>query len=130
MDITPKTIGYAIHRLLAARGIQQGSSLALRTLAEDWPETLLRKTDLGVGIEALRKSGHLALEHAQEGPVVRLLNEQFGMIRTLQDREAVATLGRLREARRPPKPHLVALLGAKAQGRRRGEAGAEKRARS
>lgn len=127
MNITPKTIAYAIHRLLAARDVQQGCTVPLRALAEDWPHTLLRKTDLGVGIEALRKSGHVALEHTPEGPVLRLLDEQFGMIRTLQDREAVATLARLREARRRPKAHVAALLGARPTGRRRGEPGAESR---
>jgi hypothetical protein len=55
--------------------------------------------------------------------MVRLLDEQFGMIRTEHDRQAVATLRHLRETRRRPQSHLAALLKTPSAGRRQGENG-------
>ena len=123
LKITPKAIGFAIHGPLSALRIGQGCSLSLRELAADWAETSLRKTDLGVGLEALRMAGHLSLEHTPQGPMIRLLDEQFGMIRTEHDRQAVATLRHLRETRRRPQSHLAALIKTPRSGRRQGESG-------
>ena len=121
MNITPKAVGFAIHRLLVSQRVHQGCSLPLKELMRLWPETLLRKSDLGKGLDALRLAGHVAVESTSEGPVVRLLNEEFGLIRTPQDREAISTLNRLRDARRRPQSHLAALLGGPMKGRRPGE---------
>lgn len=123
MKITSRTIGYAIHRVFVSQQIGQGCSLPLKALMEVWPETLLRRVDLGRGLEALRKAGHIAVEQqAPEGPALRLLDEEFGLVRTAQDQEAVAALTRLREGRRRPQAHLAALLGGRRIGRRSGEA--------
>ncbi len=121
MKITPKAIGYAIHRIFASQKVGQGCSLPLKTLMEVWPETLLRKADLGKGLEALRKAGYIAVEQTPEGMVIRLLDEQFGLVRTLQDQEAIAALTRLREVRRRPQGHLDALLGGAKMSRRPGD---------
>lgn len=121
MKITHKAVGYAIHRIFQSQQVGQGCSLSLKTLMDVWPETLLRRADLGRGLEALRNAGHIGLEQTADGPVVRLLDEQFGLVRSSQDQEAVSTLTRLRDARRRPQAHLAALLGGIKTGRRPGD---------
>lgn len=121
MNITPKAITFAIHRVLVGLQVGVGCSVPVKEFMTVWPDTLLRKADLGKGLEALRQSGHIALEQTADGPAVRLLNEDFGLVRTLQDREAIATLNRLREARRRPQGHLASLVAGVKFGRRPGE---------
>jgi hypothetical protein len=121
MNITPKAIAFAIHRIFASHQVGVGCSLPLKQFMAAWPETLLRKADLGKGLEALRKTGHIEMNQTAEGPAVRLLNEDFGLVRTLQDREAIATLNRLRDARRRPQGHLASLVSGVKFGRRPGE---------
>jgi hypothetical protein len=110
MKITPKTIEFAIHRVLAAQQVCVGCGMPLRELIRIWPETMLRRGDLIAGLERLRLSGHLAIEQASEGPQVRLLDESFGLVTTAEDRAAVATLHQLRELRKRPAGHLQTLL--------------------
>lgn len=121
MHITPKAVGYAIHRILTANRIAVGCSISLRELMDLWPESLLRKSDLGKGLEALRKAGHIVVEQQPDGPAIRVLDEDFGLVRTPQDRDAVASLNRLREVRRRPAAHMAGLVQSVRFGRRPGE---------
>ncbi len=123
MNITPKAIQFAIHGLLVRNQIAQGFSLPLKQLMAEWPETSLRRGDLVKGLEALRQSGHLALEQTPEGAVVRMLNEDFGLVVTQQDRDAVTALTRLRESRRRPQSHVAGLVPNQKLARRPGESG-------
>lgn len=109
MKVTPKVIDYAIHGIFLRHLVGVGSSLPLKTLAQDWQEAGLRKPDLGKGLEALRKTGRLALEQTTDGMVVRLLNEDFGLAVSLDDWTAADTLTKLRAARRRPMSHIAAL---------------------
>lgn len=110
INITPKAIGFAIHRVFASLQVSPGCSISMKDMLDAWPQTTLRRIDLANGLESLRKSGHVALEKTAEGPAIRLLKEDFGLVRTLEDREAVAMLGRLREMRRRPAMHLTRLV--------------------
>lgn len=110
MQITPKTLGFAIHRVLSAQRVSPGCSISMKALLEAWPETMLRRRDLALGLEHLRKAGFVSLEQSDEGPSIRLINEEFGLVRTTQDREAIAVLARLRETRRRPSSHLSRLV--------------------
>lgn len=110
INITPKALGFAIHRVMASHQVTAGCSISMKELLEAWPQTMLRRIDLAKGLEALRQSGHVALEKTPEGPQIRLINEEFGLVRTAQDREAVAMLARLREMRRRPAMHLSTLV--------------------
>ena len=92
----------------------------MKELLDAWPQTMLRRTDLAHGLEWLRKSGHVALEKTPEGPSIRLINEDFGLVRTVEDREAVAMLARVRELRRRPAMHLTTLV-RQAHSRRGGD---------
>lgn len=107
MNVTPKVIGYAIHGILVAHKVGVGCSLPLRVFMETWPETGLRKPDLGQGIGALREAGAVRLENTDEGVVVRVLDEHFGLVLTDTDRKAVETLRKLRDARRRPATLLT-----------------------
>ena len=118
MNITPKTVHLALSRLLSTRQMSQGDTYPLKDLIAAWPETLLRRGDLIQGLEGLRQSGHLSIDQTSYGPMVRLINGEFGLIRTARDREAVATLNRLREARRRPNSHLAGLVPGLRFGRR------------
>lgn len=120
MNITPKTVDFAIHRLLVGHQVTHGCSFPLKQLVAVWPETLLRRGDLIMGLEGLRRSGHLAIEQTPDGPMVRLINEEFGLVRTSQDREAIAVLNRLRDSRRP-QSHLSGLVASLRAGRRPGD---------
>lgn len=122
MNITSKTVDFAIHRVLAGQQITQGCSFPLKELMAIWPETLLRRGDLIKGLEALKQSGHLAIDQTPDGPMVRLINEEFGLVRTLQDREAIATLNRLRDSRRRPQSHMSGLVAGLRFGRRPNDA--------
>lgn len=121
MNITPKTVDFAIHRVLVGRQVAHGCSFPLKEFLAVWPETLLRRGDLIKGLEGLRQSGHLAIDQTPDGPMVRLVNEEFGLVRTLEDREAIAALNRLRDSRRRPQAHLAGLVASVRFGRRRGE---------
>ena len=120
INITPKALGFAIHRVLASQRVTPGCSISMKELLDAWPQTMLRRTDLANGLESLRKSGHVALEKTPEGPSIRLINEDFGLVRTLEDREAVAMLSRVREMRRRPAMHLTTLV-RQAHSRRGGD---------
>lgn len=120
MNITTKSLVYAIHRVLAAQGVSTGCSVDMPQMLDGWRETLLRKRDLIEGLETLRKSGHVALEQTPQGPRIRLLHDDFGLVRTKEDHEALAVLNRLRLHRQKPKRHLGTLLG-KTVGRRSGD---------
>ncbi len=122
MNITPRAIDFAIHRLLTGRQVTLGCSFPLKELMQIWPETLLRRGDLIQGLESLRHAGHLTIDQTAEGPMVRLMSEEFGLIRTREDREAIATLNRLREVRRRPQSHMVGLIGGLQFTRRPGDA--------
>lgn len=122
MKITSKTIEYAIHRVLVSRQVCVGCGMPLRELIAVWPETMLRRGDLIAGLEQLRLSRHLAIEHAADGPKVLLLDESFGLVSTNEDRAAVATLNSLREVRKRPAGHLHSLLPAETLARRTGDA--------
>lgn len=121
MKITPKTIAFAIHRVLVARQVCVGCGLPLRELIRIWPETMLRRGDLIAGLEQLRVSRHLAIEHAPDGPKVLLLDESFGLVTTAEDRDAVAALNGLRQLRKRPAGHLQSLLPSTAFSRRVGD---------
>lgn len=121
MKITSKTIAFAIHRVLGSQQVCVGCGLPLRELLRLWPETMLRRGDLIAGLEQLRLSGHLSIEPAPEGPIVRLRDESFGLVTTAEERAAVATLNDLRERRKRPATHLQALLPSIAFGRRTGD---------
>lgn len=123
MNIPPKAIHYAIHGLLARHQVEQGFSFPLKQLMAEWPGTALRRGDLIKGLEGLRKSGHLSIDQTPEGPMVRLINEDFGLIVTAQDRDAVTMLTRLRELRRRPQSHVAALVPDQKHARRPGESG-------
>tara|TARA_R110000787_G_scaffold84079_2_gene180432 strand:+ start:2891 stop:3265 length:375 start_codon:yes stop_codon:yes gene_type:complete len=113
MNITPKTLGFAIHRIMVVNRVTRGCSISMKDMLEAWRETLLRRRDLVDGLEALRKSGHLALEQTPDGPQLRMLDESFGLIRTERDREALSQLNRLRNSRSRPTTHLGQLTPKK-----------------
>ena len=121
MKITPKTIAFAIHRVLVAQQVCVGCGMPLRELMRIWPETMLRRGDLIAGLEQLRLAGQLAIEQAPEGPKVRLLDESFALVTTAEDRAAVATLNSLREVRKRPAGHLHTLLPSSVFSRRTGD---------
>lgn len=102
MNISPKTITYAIHGIFAAKGIKPGGILTMQILSIAWNETRLRKVDLGRGLEALRKAGYVSLEKTAYGFEVRLLDDQFGQVVTEEDRRALNMLGVVRKLRQPP----------------------------
>ena len=118
MKITPKTIEFAIHRVLAAQQVCIGCGMPLRDLIRIWPETMLRRGDLIAGLEQLRASRHLAIEHSPDGPKVLLLDESFGLVTTAEDRDAVAVLNGLRQKRKRPGGHLQTLLPSETFARR------------
>ena len=118
MKITSKVIDYSIHGIFLRNLVGVGCSLPLKTFAQDWQEAGLRKSDLGTGLEALRKLGKVSLEQTAEGMVVRLLNEDFGLSETLDDQSAADTLTKLRAARRRPMAHVAALAPKNATERR------------
>ena len=117
MKITPKVLDYAIHAIFLRHLVGVGCSLPLKTFAQSWQEAGLRKPDLGKGLEALRKAGKVALEPTEEGTVVRLLDEDFGLVETLEDWNNVQTLMQVREARRRPMSHMTSLAPAQSERR-------------
>jgi hypothetical protein len=122
LKITPKTIEYAIHRVLVSRQVCVGCGMPLRELINIWPETMLRRGDLITGLERLRASRHLAIEQAADGPKVMLLDESFSLVSTVDDRAAVAALNTLREVRKRTAGHLKTLLPSAAFARRNSDA--------
>jgi hypothetical protein len=124
MNITPKVIQFAIHRVLAARQVCVGCGMPLRELMRIWPETMLRRGDLIAGLEQLRASRHLTIEPSLDGPKVVLLDESFSLVTSADDRAAVATLNSLREVRKRPAGHLQTLLPSTAFARRMGDVAA------
>lgn len=123
MNITPKVIGYAIHRILASQQITPGCSIPLKTLMELWPSSLLRRKDLGHGVQVLLQDGCIAIEQAPEGPVLRLINESFSLVNGAKDRDALDVLKRVRDLRHRPASFVSALMPASVAplGRRRAD---------
>lgn len=122
MNITPKTITYAIHGLFAAKGIKPGGVLSMQILSIAWNETRLRKIDLGRGLEALRKAGFVSLEKTAYGFEVRLLDDTFGKVETEEDRRALGMLAVVRKLRQPLATRAAAPAAKPAVGRRNGDA--------
>lgn len=122
MNITPKTITYAIHSIFTAKGIKPGGVLSMQILSIAWNETRLRKIDLGRGLEALRKAGFVALEKTAYGFEVRLLNDTFGTVETEEDRRALGMLTVVRKLRQPLMARAAVPAAKPAIGRRNGDA--------
>lgn len=99
MNITPKTISYAIHGIFVSREIPIGGHLTMDALKKLWPETRLRTGDLVRGLDALCKSGHLELHRSMFGFEIRLLNLAFGEVVTDEDRKAYTALNLVRRLR-------------------------------
>lgn len=122
MNISPKTITYAIHGIFTAKGIQPGGILTMQILSIAWAETRLRKIDLGRGLEGLRKAGFVSLEKTAYGFEVRLLDDSFGQVVTEEDRRALSMLGVVRKLRQPPMGRAPVAPAKPAAGRRNGDA--------
>jgi hypothetical protein len=121
VKVTYRMVELALYRLLMVQGVSVGFSLPLCELLALWPKTTLRRGDLTAVIERLRGSGHLSIDHTPEGPLVRLLDESFGMVNTREDRLASQALGALRDSRKPTGGHLQFLLPPATVGRRTGD---------
>lgn len=99
MNITPKTIAYAIHGIFVSREVPVGGTLTMDALKKLWPETRLRTADLVRGLDALCKSGHLELHRNIFGFEIRLLNLSFGEVATDDDRKAFTAMTLARRLR-------------------------------
>lgn len=123
MHVTLKTLWLATYRVFSARLVLAGCSMTLREVMEDWKNTGLRKTDLATALESLQREGYIRLESTPAGRVVRLVNEEFGLLRpgNKEDQEAAKTLVQIRELRRRPQGHLGSLSGRPAVGRRKSD---------
>lgn len=123
MNVTLKTIWLATHRVFSARLVPVGCSLTLREMMEGWKDCGLRKTDLATALQSLEREGYVRIETTPAGRVIRLLNEEFGLLRPgdAADQEAARTLVRIRELRRRPMGHMTALAGGAKTGRRKSD---------
>ncbi|MGQ0620332.1 MAG: hypothetical protein ACT4QA_10485 [Panacagrimonas sp.] len=121
MNVTLKTIWLAIHQIFSSRLIAVGCSLTPGEITEGFKASGLRQSDLAKGLTSLTRAGFIRLENAPDGPVVRLLNEEFGLLRAsdARDQEAANTLVGIRQMRRRSKEHLTGLVGGSKNGRRR-----------
>jgi hypothetical protein len=118
MTITPKMLWLAVYGVFTSHSVCVGCSLTLKEIMEAWPQSGLRRSDLGPALESLRRRNFIKVEPTDEGPRIRLLDEQFGLLTTgKEDLQASRELTKLREARRRPTAHLVSLVGQK-EGRR------------
>lgn len=65
-----------------------------------WAETRMTEIDLAAGLESLAQVGYVRLEASVDGPVVRLLDDGFGIPRPrMNDHQILTWLRRLRQAR-------------------------------
>lgn len=121
MNVPLKTIWLAIHQIFSSRQVTVGCSLDPREITEGFKASGLRQSDLARGLTSLTRGGFIRLENTPDGPVVRLLNEEFGLLRATdaRDREAANTLVCIRQMRRRPEGHLAGLVGGSKSGRRR-----------
>lgn len=118
MKLSAKTLYLALYRVLASEGIGTGCTLPLRHLMQAWSQTGLRQSDLARALEYLLADGFGRLESTAEGPVLRVLDEQFGLLRPgTEDRSLVEQLDQIRHARRHRDAHLGTLAGVR-DGRR------------
>ena len=120
MFITKKSLWIAIYRVFQDNRVQVGCSLEMRKLMLDWSATGLRQSDLASGLDSLVSAKFVALELDVDGlPCVRLLNEEFGLLRPNgSDQPALATLEKIRILRNRPPIHLNGLLRNERDGRR------------
>lgn len=119
MNISVKTLWLAIHRIFSNARIGAGCSIDLRELMTAWAESGLRQSDLARGLETLTQAGHMRLESTPHGPVARLIDEQFGLLRPgSQDQRVVASLEQLRQSRKQRCGHLQALIATPRANRR------------
>lgn len=99
MNITPKTIAYAIHGIFVSREVPIGGTLTMDALKKLWPETRLRNADLVRGLDALCKAGHLELQRNIFGFEIKLLNNNFGGVVSEEDRKAYTAMTLARRLR-------------------------------
>ena len=112
MNLSSKALWLALHRVLSREQIGVGCSMTLKTAMQAWSETGLRQADLARCLDSLVSVGFLALESTRDGPVLRVLDEQFGLMRPGHaDRELVDKLELLRQSRRRRHSHLGLLVG-------------------
>lgn len=125
MNVTLKTIWLAIHQIFGSRQVAVGCSLRPIEVTEAWKDCGLRQSDLAKGLLSLTRGGFIRLESTPEGPAVRLLNEEFGLLRAsdARDQEAANTLVLIRQMRRRSDRHLAGLVGGQKNGRRRDDQG-------
>lgn len=121
MQITPKTIFYAVHSIFESRNVRVGGSLTLDTISKAWPETRLRRLDMGRGLEALSRAGYLAMNRTPFGVEVQLLDNQFARVISEEDRKAMAMFNLVRKLRAPSTVVSVQQSRAPGFGRREGE---------
>lgn len=118
MTVTPKMLWLAVYGVFTSNSVCAGCSLSLKEFMEAWPQSGLRRSDLGPALESLRRAGFIGVEATPEGQRVRLLDEQFGLLTSgKEDIEAAQRLAVLRNSRRRPIAHVTAIVGNK-QGRR------------
>lgn len=119
MNISVKSLWLAVHRILGNAGVGLGCSIELRELMTAWAETGLRQSDLARALETLGGAGYLRLESATYGPLARLMDEQFGLLRADgQDQRVVASLEQLRVSRKARAGHLKSLVAGARENRR------------
>ncbi|MGQ0528274.1 MAG: hypothetical protein ACT4PG_00355 [Panacagrimonas sp.] len=120
MFITKKSLWIATYRIFQDHRIQIGCSLEMRQLMLGWSATGLRQSDLASGLESLVNAKFVTLEVDAEGmPCVRLLSEEFGMLRPNgTDEPALASLEKIRILRHRPPSHLAGLVAASSGARR------------
>ncbi|HKY93363.1 MAG TPA: hypothetical protein VJM11_20090 [Nevskiaceae bacterium] len=112
MTITPKMLWLAVYGVFTSHAVCVGCSLSLKEIMESWPQSGLRRSDLGPALESLRRRNYIKVEPTDEGPRIRLVDEQFGLLTSgKEDMEAARALASLREARRRPTAHLATLVG-------------------
>ncbi len=110
MNLSSKALWLALYRILSLDQVGVGCSMTLRTAMQAWSETGLRQADLARCLDSLAGAGFVALESTWQGPVLRVLDEQFGLIRPGHaDRELVDKLDQLRQTRRRRHTHLSGL---------------------
>lgn len=120
MFITKKSLWIAIYRVFQDNRIQVNCSLEMRKLMLGWSETGLRQSDLASGLDSLVTAKFVALEVDADGlPCVRLLNEEFGLLRVNgSDQPALSSLEKIRVLRNRPPSHLNGLITGTRDGRR------------
>lgn len=101
MQITSKTIQFAIHEIFKSRGVARGGSLSLDALAKAWLGTRLREADLETGLAALEQSGHVTRQRTHFGVDVFLVDDGFARVSTDDDRKAVTSAAMARKLRAP-----------------------------